>query len=358
MRYQVQVENEILVAVRQFLQSGLSGNENPAAFGVLVALTSSLPLNNLDEWEKKIRAEFCGIESVVASSSDQWKFRRSPKCFTSLLDLCSADGYRRERVWRTTAEGIPNGFFFAMAVRRLNDWVPEVRAAACENLPRIAACSNPEHIVDGLWGTLPHSNTWGRIGDAERHVLAEIIGTEPVTLALKLRIIRATAGPAPAMLVQAGRSAALDPWLDEIARFSIQPAVRAKAYRSLLEGRMVWVTGRKWIWTDLKWCKGRYDPVIGERSLSVKAPLLGNLRLALSDSSPLVRQVGAELLIKNLASLGEDARNLAREVASDRYPAIAERGRFALTKLFDQAAKHADLQDTLLPSPFTNRVIR
>jgi hypothetical protein len=337
MRYQVKVENEILVAVRQFLQSGLSGNDNPAAFGVLVALTSSLPLNNLDEWEKKIRAEFCGIESVVASSSDQWKFRRSPQGFTSLLDLCSADGYRRERILRTPAGNLPNGFFFALAVRRLNDWVPEVRAAARENLPRLAGCSNPEHIVDGLWSTLPHSNTWGRMGDAERQVLAEIISSEQVALALKLRIMRATAGPAPIILAQAGRSTALDQWLEEIARNAIQPAVRAKAYRSLLEGRMVWVTGRKWTWADLKWCKGQYDPVIGERPLSVSVPLLENLRLALSDSSPLVRRVGAELLIKHMASLGNEAIRLAREVASDRHSAIAERGRFVLAKLVGQS---------------------
>ena len=331
MSYQLQHENDVLAAVRRFLHSGIAGREAAEAMASLVAETSRLSLTNLDAWERKIRTELRAIEE--RSSPVRCKFWKRPAHFASWLDLCSGNGFERERILRALSEGAPNGFFCALALRRLNDWVPQVRAAAREHLLQIAKRSDPEYVVDALWNTLPHWISWGRTEDADRQVLTDLTSIEEVALALKSRIVGSTSGPATAILAQAGRAPVLDQWLSEIAEAAIQPSVRAKAYRCQLEGRMVWVVGRKWTWTDIRWCKGRFEPILGERSVSIGSPFLEILRMALVDRSPMVRRVAGELLIRHLESVGADSFALAKRLASDPSPSVAERGRFALVRL-------------------------
>ena len=125
----------------------------------------------------------------------------------------------------------------------------------------------------------------------------------------------------------------LDDRLEEIASAAVQPSVRAKAYRSLFEGRMVWVVGQKWRWIDLKWCKGRFEPVIAERAITEPIDFPARLKMAVIDRSALVRRIGAEFLIKELVSIGADAVTLAEQLAADPSAYVAERGRFALARL-------------------------
>jgi hypothetical protein len=234
---------------------------------------------------------------------------------------------------RTLSGGAPNAFFFTLAVRRLNDWVPQVRAAAREHLSRLAERTDPEHVVDALWNVLAHCGSWGRMEDADRQSLADLISINRVAIALGSRIMEATAGPVTQILSQAGRVQALDHRLEEFAEAAIQPSVRAKAFRCLLEGRMVWVVGRKWRWTDIKWCKGRFEPVVEERAIAESVDFLACLRMALMDRSALVRRVAAEFLIKELKSIGDEATNFAEQLASDPSASVAERGRFVLASL-------------------------
>lgn len=208
-----------------------------------------------------------------------------------------------------------------------------MRAAARERLPLIASRSHPQHIVDAIWHTLPHSISWSRLEDRDRLVLSDLVSIEGVSTVLKDRIISAAAGPATSVLTQAGRSPALDKWLGDIARSAIQPSVRAKAYRSLLEGRVVWIAGRKWEWTDVKWCRGRFEPVLGERRIPDEPSLVAVLRAASVDRSAAVRRVAGDSLILRRESLGDESVTLAQLLATDPAPSVAERGRFALTQL-------------------------
>jgi hypothetical protein len=169
--------------------------------------------------------------------------------------------------------------------------------------------------------------------DPDRQSLAELVAIEDVASLLRSRILSATAGPATSVLVQAARTPALDNWLSEIAGNAVQPSVRAKAYRWLLEGRIVWVAGRKWEWTDLKWCRGRFVPILGERSIQAEVCFVPLLRKASSDRSAMVRRVAVELLIQRSESIGEESFKLAEIFASDASASVAEMGRFALAQL-------------------------
>jgi len=329
MRHPHQQAEAASLAFRKFLQSSIDGERDSLA--ALSVVTSQLPLNNFDAWESMIRIEIW--QTVRSAQAARWKFWKATRRSSTWLDFCNADGFARERSFRSTREAAPDGFLFSLALRRLNDWVPQVRHAAREHIHAIAARSQPSVIADALWGALPNVFSWGRMEDEDRQVFFSLAAKETVAPLLKNRIIHATSGPSTKILVQIGRIPVFDPWLDEISTESVQPATRAKAYRCLFEHRTVWPVGRKWVWTDLKWCKGTYEPVIEQRQIKVTTPVLDTLKAAIADRSSIVRRIGAEILIKEIDALGDDANLLAKKLASDHSKYVSERGEFALTKL-------------------------
>jgi hypothetical protein len=332
---QLELEPEILSAVRSFANS-INGNRKVVGdMSLLVNATSHLPLKNLDYWERFLRWEF--RKAMDTSKPPKWKFWERPSPFLTWIDLCSGDGYERERTLRTISGAAPNSFFLALAVRRLNDWVAQVREAAREKLIDIAQNSDPEHVVDVLCFTLPNWTSWGRLEALDRQILVEITTIEKVVLSLKSRIILATSGPMAAILAQAGRADSLDSYMHEIATSAIQPSVRAKAYQCLLEKKMVWIAGQQWKWIDKQYCKGRFQPILRERPLSVVSPFVETLKLAVNDRSPMVRRVAGDALIRELKSIGAEAIKFAESLSRDPSPSVAERGNYALGRLNDSS---------------------
>ncbi len=328
---QREMEARILSAVAEFIDSLNSGSRVVADMTGLDEVTSRLPLSNLEYWERLIRS---GLYQAAANSKPaKWKFWVKPTPFLTWIDLCSGDGFKRERTLRILSGRAPNRFFFAMAVRRLNDWVPQVRSAAREQLPSIAVASNPEDVVDVLCAVLPHWNSWARSENEVRQTLLKIASIEAVAHVLKSRLISAAAGPLASVLGQVGQISVFDADLPQIANCAIQPSVRAKAYKSLLDGKATWVSGRKWEWTDLRYCKGHFMPTLCERPLTTKSPFEETLRAASSDRSVFVRRVAGGVLIRELGTLGSAGPLLAKILATDSHPSVAEKGKFALKKL-------------------------
>ncbi|WP_444944170.1 hypothetical protein ACJJIK_03110 [Microbulbifer sp. ZKSA006] len=327
------MQEVILSAVRDFAKSIAAGDRIYADMSSVIDATSSLPLAHFDHWERLIRDEF----SRALNRTDQtqrwfWKGAENPLLLT-WLDLISWDGYKREKTLRSISGPAPNAFFFSLAIRRLNDWVPRVREAAREALPKIAEATDPTSVVESLCVALSNWNSWGRIEDADRQVILKIISLAGVAKAFKQKLIASTAGPMSSLLSQLGRTPALDGSLEEIAESAIQPSVRAKAYRCLFEERMVWLKGREWVWTDIRYCEGRVQAVVAERKLDLSVPSFALIKKTAKDRSPIVRRVSAEFLIRNLGTLGEEARELAEYFAADKSSSVAERGEFALRQL-------------------------
>lgn len=159
------------------------------------------------------------------------------------MDLCHANGYRRENALRVLSGCAPNRFLPALLVRKLNDWVAQARAAARDALPAIVEASDADSVVDVLFVTLPYWNSWERMEDFDKDALMKVISSEKVTAALLKRLIASSSGPVATLFMQAGRSSILDRYLADIAQQSVQPSLRAKAFRCLLEGKFVWTEG-------------------------------------------------------------------------------------------------------------------
>ncbi|EMS1065518.1 hypothetical protein WKS79_004189 [Providencia stuartii] len=296
-----------------------------------ISATSKLSLKKLDEWERLIRWE---IDSSLQQNNAQIT-KVNSQLMGSLrwLDLCNADGFKRERALKVLTGGAPNSFLLALVFRKLNDWVPEVRIAARDVLPLIAEQSDPEIIVDVLFIMLPYWNSWERIGDEEKQTLLNIIAMNRVAESLKKRLILSASGPVATIFAQAGRVDVLDNFLTEIAELSIQPALRAKAYRCLLESKFVWAEGSKLKWIDKRYGIRKRIPVLNERIVNTTISFIEYLKMAAIDRSPMVRRIAGEMLIKQLENIGDDALKLAELLASDTTVAVAERGQFALKYL-------------------------
>ncbi|NET10306.1 MAG: hypothetical protein F6K09_19425 [Merismopedia sp. SIO2A8] len=336
MRNQLENTEQVLGTVRKLVRATNGHGDLTSAASDYVKATSLLPLSKLEYWEQAFSHE---IWKGVHSQQSGWgvfSIHRNPfrnRLLLPWLDCCSGDGYQREEAVRAASEGAPNSFIFALLLRRLNDWVPEVRAVAREQISIIATNTKPRHVAEALWVILPYLHTWRRLKDDDLEALINLLSLEDVPSQLASRLIHVTAGPAATVLGQVGRSPVLDSYLPTISEKAIQPSVRAKAYRSQLEERIVWVEGRKWVWTDLRWCQGHYEPILGEREIHVHRSFLETLTRAARDRSSIVRRVAGDTLIANLNAVGVDAIQIARVLSEDPYPSIAERGKFALERL-------------------------
>lgn len=325
------LEDKVIVAVRSLALSVGSNREIIADMSALTEATSNLPLAHLNYWERLIRNEYSSA-SQPAHRQKWWNLKERSRLLT-WVDVFSWDGFKREKTLRTLSGPVPNSFFFTLALRRFNDWVPQVREAAREKLPIIAEQSNPIHVVDGLCATLPNWESWGRMEDQDRQVLLAILTNDSTFNFLIDRIMTSTSGPMTTILSQIGRSSSVDMYLSGIAKNSIQPSVRGRAYRSQLEGKIKWLEGREWEWTDKQFCKGHIKPVVAERDLTVVPSFKETLSSASADRSSVVRRVAAEMLIRHIDSLGADSLVYARKFAADESPSVAERGDFALRHL-------------------------
>jgi len=325
------MEDKVKFAVREFASSIKSGRTVVADMSALVDVTSELPLSSFDYWERLIRSEFS--IALRETTSPMWKVWSKPNELLTWLDLISWDGYRREKTLRTLSGAAPNTFFFSLIVRRLNDWVPEVRKAAREKLLEIAKASNPDYVVEALCIALFNWNTWGRIEEADKKVLLQVICEDEIALSLRSKLISSISGPMPSLYSQLGRTPILDGNIEKIASLAIQPSVRAKAYRSLYEGRIRWIEGRKWEWTDIRYCEGRLKPIVSERKIDVHIALIDLVKRSAKDRSSIVRRISAEILIQEIETLDVIAREYAEKFASDKSDAVSERGLFALKKL-------------------------
>lgn len=181
------MEDKIISAVKDFANSINSGGKVVADMSSLIDATSQLPLRSFNYWECLIRSEFS--LALRDSTPPKWKVWSQPSELLTWLDLVNRDGYKREKTLRTLSGAAPNTFFFSLAVRRLNDWVPQVRKAARAKLPGIAKATNPEFVAEALCIALSNWNSWGRIEEEDKKILLEIISDEAIAESLRSKLI-------------------------------------------------------------------------------------------------------------------------------------------------------------------------
>lgn len=318
-------------AIRRTAAACSDGRLDPGALADFIEETKSIPLSNLGEYEIAIRA----AAYVPELPRRRFSWQQQPKEYpfpVPWFDLFSGNGFRRERVLRAVKAEVPSSFLLTILIRRLNDWVPQVREAAHLAVRQALATSPAEIVAEVAWATLPVRTTWNRIDTDGVAILDSMMERSDVAEAIFRRLLSVPAGRASAVLRQVSRCANLDAFLPELAAAAVQPAVRATAYRMLLNGRAVWPNGWTWRWIDKSMGERVQERVWASRELTVAVDFVPILTAAMQDSSPAVRRIAGDVLIAHRAQLGEVALTLARHLQTDPYPSIAERGRFLLSK--------------------------
>lgn len=124
----------------------------------------------------------------------------------------------------------------------------------------------------------------------------------------------------------------MDRHLPTLARIALQPAVRAKSMRCLIEGRATWPDGYAQQWISKPLGLSRRVAVTGGRDMLRKEPLEGLLRLGAADRSPMVRKIVASALIEHRA-VAAILPELVSRLAADRSSAVRGRIAFLLRSL-------------------------
>lgn len=188
-------QQQIIRAIKTALTFDIAYQKVRPDISSFIAITSTLSLINFKVWENTIRLHIA--LSLENYSLKKCRLRTLPLGSLRWLDLCSGDGFKREKALKLLSGAAPNSFLFCLVTRRLNDWVPQVRTAAREALTRLIETTDPEHTVDMLWVSLPCWNSWTRMGELERKSLLEILNKPDIAEALKKRLMTSASGLCP-----------------------------------------------------------------------------------------------------------------------------------------------------------------
>jgi hypothetical protein len=238
------------------------------------------------------------------------------------------DGHLREAALRKISGGLPSAFLFAAVAWRLNDWAPPVRAAAAECAARTFPLTRPEVVAEAAQALVTREASWRRWGD-ERAVLIGTFDRPDVAACLAEAIIARQTGPTARILQFALRGAGLDPHLERIAREAVQPAVRALAFRTLVDGYARWPEGWEFRWIDKSMGLRRQQTAFRQRPLGSPPARDLIIEAAAVDRSASVRKVALDGLIRHDLE-GPQTRRIAARLLSDPARSVRERAEFVM----------------------------
>lgn len=213
-------------------------------------------------------------------------------------------------------------------MRRLNDWVAPVRAAALVALKRLEPVLKPEHIAPLVPRLAVDMLDWGR---AETPVFETVFVELPAGREALISWLRnARQGPAARLMHRALAAPYLDGQLEKLALSAPHPHVRAVAAGALMAGEARWPDGRKRVWIDKSLGLSRMEPLIRSRPLTVSAQVEALLPHLAADRSARVRRLGADHVVSHgPGALG--ARDLAL-LEADGDPGVKTRLDYARRK--------------------------
>lgn len=336
------------VTLRDALQrvgAGLARrNVSPTDVDALVAGLGGVPLLTFDRTVReifwgaglyrqpaRIKPSAAWLGFFLGASGDTGhrdELRRVPGLAYPML--FHGDGYLREAGLRLLSGPLPNAFFLVALIHRLNDWVPEVRAAAAAALARVGPATDVAVIAEAMVFLLPRTGDWGRWADRSA-AYAGLLNRPDVAEAVATAIGSGVTGPMPRVLRHALRNPALDRHLPGLMREARQPAVRALALKVLTEGVVRWAFGPR---TQKKWIDksmGRFVNVRAqaERPLASPLPLRALIEIGERDKAAPVRLAAVTALARNYDEI-PDARTLAEALAEDRSRAVRARAAYLL----------------------------
>lgn len=227
----------------------------------------------------------------------------------------AGSGFVRETAIRNLSK-IDGPFCFALLLVRLNDWVREVRTAACEKLTQLieadpALCSD---LALSCMDIVLDQNRFGRADAEQAQVIERLLALPTVMNRLQDTILEGKGDTSPRYLSLVLHHDQFDPWLPMISANATHHRCRALATGALLK-EVVEVSGPS----------GRFA-----RDVRLPVDHAAIAIAGLTDTSVNVRRSALDHVIdKQLSWKGDEAVLL--DLVKDPALTVAERARFVLT---------------------------
>jgi len=303
-------------------------NEQPAS-AVVRAEREIVHATKLYHHSRRPNRRFLGL---LTWSTDLDQLERFPGL--RYLFIFHGDGTIREAALGKIVSGLPSPFLFAAIAWRLNDWALPVRRAAAECARRAFPLTDAPVIAEAAIALLSRENSWRRWTD-ERAILIETLGRTDVASSLADIIRRKQTGAVASVLRRALQQESFDPYLQELAQEAAQPAVRAVALQTLIDGFANCPRGFERQWVDKSMGISRRVRTFDRRPLGPMASQTqATLRRQMivsgtADRSAAVRKVALDGLIRFRDEIA-NADEIAAPLAVDQSSSVRERARFLL----------------------------
>ncbi len=157
--------------------------------------------------------------------------------------ISSHNGFVREAALKGIHD-IPSAFCFALILYRLNDWVPQVRAAAIQAIKRNRSFITDEILIECL-DVFFRSHEWGRGQEQEQKILSDLYDRNALTVRITNEILTRKTDWAPRALRHMLQTHKLDDHLLEMALKARHPGVRRIATQVLLKRKFEWFGVRR-----------------------------------------------------------------------------------------------------------------
>ncbi len=235
------------------------------------------------------------------------------------------DGFKREAAMNQL-DGPPRSpFEFVSIVYRMNDWVPEVRAAALKYAENYFPRADCDVVGKAALFLLMHMQKLARWDARAVKCVEDTLYREDVGTFIKNQLLTQSEGGAARVLRSLAKRADFDPFIPELSANAKSASVRACATDFLLNGRAQWSSGYKRVWVNKALGVSRLIPDLRQRPLSISIQIPEIMDRASKDRSAHVRIIVASALIRQLVNPLEWHTKIAVRLKCDKNQSVASR---------------------------------
>ncbi|WEZ84139.1 hypothetical protein P6U16_05475 [Rhizobium sp. 32-5/1] len=212
--------------------------------------------------------------------------------------LCDTDGFARERALRGITMPPPSAMRLALLMIRLNDWVPQVRAAAQDCLRRVEAGITPAVFVDALPYCLQALPLASRMDDGGAALIA-LVSRPDIHALIAERLMHGEGGAIVRIFRDLMSTDLFDAHLPALAISARDTTIRARALRILLDGAVEDIPVIREFWISRK--LGIKRPVAGtaSRPIAHVPAAQALITRAARDRTVAVRKAAAQGLVRH-----------------------------------------------------------
>ena len=294
--------------------------------------------DDFGEAEKRIRAEFMLHHRWMGYRDAELSLGKELAAVELVPDLAfvfmfHGDGRIREHALRNLGGPLPSPANVFAVLRRLNDWVPQVRNAARDAALRSLPETSASVIVPALKSLLPGVSSWLRWEESGREIFGAVLRRADVAEALLATVISSREPKLGLVFRELSRSQSIDPQLERVWREARLPHIRAMALGALLCGKVTLPSHEtRRVWIDRSLDRYRIEPVFLSRDVTVRPDRLALIAEAARDRMAIIRKRAADglVLLRNDPDLRPHLEQTARRLENDSNMGVRERVAFFL----------------------------